>query len=461
MIVAVSAIGVILGALLLLAYLVRRRAIEVRGQQALLQALVDNMPMGVIARTMKAPDRGRIIVWNPAVEFIFGVPATEALGKLIGDVLTPEYAAGVEERDRALLESPMVQDLPRVMAQVQNLGPRVLRVTRAPIFDRHEQVEYILAIIQDVTTEQANADALRLHAKVFETTADAIVISDADDRVIAVNAAFSKLTGFAPEDMLGIPLVESPFGPSDRAGYAARLETLIKEGCVTSEVLRYRKDGSSLPCWLTKTYVRDGEGAITNFVRIFTDISKLKAAQTKLERLANVDVLTGLLNRRVFHDRLEQALKRAERAGRLVGLLFIDLDGFKKINDAHGHDAGDAALREVARRLQRCVRGGDSLCRLGGDEFTVIMENATLPMDSYAIGERIACALDAPMDIAGQVVRCWASIGIALYPQHGGNAETLLKRADMAMYRAKHEGRQRCVVAIAEDSISPLENAIG
>lgn len=436
-----------------LAYHARHSTTEARRQKALLRAVVDNMPLGLIVRKLKALDRGRIVIWNPAAETIFDVPAVQAMGKPVGEVLSPDFAAGVKLRDDALLENPSVQEFPLVKADLQHIGQRALRIVRAPIFDQAKQIEYVVEIVQDVTGEQAAADTLRLYAKVFETTADAIVISDADDRVVAMNAAFTKLTGFEPEDMLGKPVAESPFRPSDPGAYAARQQQLMDEGSVTTEVLRYRKDGSPLPCWLTKTFVRDDTGAIVTYLRVFTDISKLKDAQSKLMWLANLDVLTGLPTRRIFDDRLERALRRAERAGGSVGLLYVDLDHFKTINDMHGHDAGDTVLREVSRRMKQCVRASDSLCRLGGDEFTVVMEDATLPGAAHEVAERIIWALDPPVDVGGNAVACRASIGIAIYPDHGRDAETLLKRADMAMYQAKHAGRERCVMATAEASV--------
>ena len=433
-----------------LAYRARHRTTEARRQKALLRAVVNNMPLGVIVRKLKPPGDGQIIVWNPAAETIFDVPAAQALGKSVAEVLSPDFAAGVKLRDDALLKNPSVQEFPVVKADLQHVGQCALRIVRAPIIDQAKQVEYVVEIVQDVTNEQARADTLRLYAKVFETTADAIVISDADDRVVAVNSAFTKLTGFMPEDMLGKPLAESPFRPTDPGAYAARQQQLMDEGSVTTEVLRYRKDGSPLPCWLTKTFVRGDTGAIVTYLRVFTDISKLKDAQSKLMWLANLDVLTGLPTRRIFNDRLERALKRAERAGGSVGLLYVDLDHFKMINDMHGHDAGDTVLREISRRMKQCVRASDSLCRLGGDEFTIVMEDATLPHAAHEVAERIIWALDPPIDVGGQLVACRASIGIAVYPDHGRDAWTLLKRADMAMYQAKHAGRERCVMATAE-----------
>jgi len=409
------------------------------------------MPVAIMARSMQEEDRGRIKVWNPAAAIVFGVPATEALGKRIDDILPSAFAADVRRRDAELLASPMVQDMPGVIADVRHVSQRSLRVIRAPIFDAHDHVDYVLSIIQDVTDEEKRAEALRLNAKVFETTADAIIICDGDDRVIAVNAAFTKVTGFASEAMLGRRLADSPFRPGDPNETAAFALALERDGCVTAEVLRHRWDGTPLPCWLTKTCVRDATGAIANYVRVFTDISELNKAQKKLEQLANVDALTGLLNRRMFHERLEHALRRADRGRRSVALLFLDLDGFKMINDLHGHDAGDIVLREVASRLQRCVRATDSLCRLGGDEFTIIMEDAMLPRDAEVVAERMTWALDPPIDIGGRLVDCRASLGIALYPAHGRDAEALLKSADVAMYQAKQGGRHRFAVAANSD----------
>jgi diguanylate cyclase (GGDEF)-like protein/PAS domain S-box-containing protein len=444
----------------LLAYRARRSARDVRHQRRFLQALIDNIPVGVVVRSVKNDDRGRIVVWNPAAAFVFGVPAAGALNRRMSEITPPDFARGLEERDRDLLASPMVQDLPQVTALVPHRGRRVLRVIRAPIFSGDDQVEHVLSIIHDVTEEQARADELRLHAKVFATIGDGIILTDADDRVIAVNAAFSALTGYAPADMVGKAILESPFRPTDPAQYEVRQQQLAATGRVTQEVLRYRSDGSELACWLTKTCVHDEDGRIVNYVRAFTDISRLKDAQRQLEQLASVDTLTGLLNRRMFLDRLEAALARTQRSGSVVGLLFIDLDGFKRVNDIHGHDAGDALLREVAQRLQRCVRAGDSLCRLGGDEFTIVVESASLPADALALADRIMAILDAPFTIAGKSIGCQASIGIAVSPDHGRDAETLQRCADTAMYRAKRAGGRRRVLGAAPFLVTLKEQKI-
>ena len=421
----------------------KRNDEEVHVQKSFLQTLVDNIPLGVLVRSMKAGERGRIVLWNESCEVINGVKATEAVGRTFEDVLPPASAARIAEMDRQLLASPMAQEISDMVLESPMRGKRTLHVIRAPIFDAQNEVEYVVSILRDITVEQARMNEIRLASKVFETTADAIVVSDGDDRVIMVNSAFSRLTGFPPEEIQGQLLAESPFRPTDPADAAARMQRLQQEGHVTGEVVRMRRDGSELPFWITGTCVRDAGGNIINYVRVFTDISQLKEAQQEMQRLASFDTLTGLPNRRLFHDRLEQALERAGRSHHRVGLLFLDLDGFKDVNDTLGHAIGDQLLREVAARLNECVRGSDSLCRLGGDEFTIVVENATLPDDAIRVAERIVGALAPPFLLAGREITTTASIGIAVYPDDGTDSTNLLKNADVAMYRAKKCGRNR------------------
>ncbi len=275
----------------------------------------------------------------------------------------------------------------------------------------------------------------------FETTADAIVISDTDDRVIMVNAAFSKLTGFDAQDIVGKILAESPFRPLDVDESNARMERQRRDGFVTAEVPRIRKDGTPLSLWVTASCVRNADGTVRNYVRVFTDISLLKETQRKLEQLASFDELTGLPNRRLLHDRLEQTLRRMQRRNDGMAVMFIDLDGFKNVNDSHGHAIGDLALRAVAARLQKCIRSSDSVGRLGGDEFAIVLDGARLPADAALVGKRIVAAMSEPLVLEQHRVTLAASIGIAVYPADGTDAATLLRNADAAMYKAKQARR--------------------
>jgi two-component system, chemotaxis family, CheB/CheR fusion protein len=267
-----------------------------------------------------------------------------------------------------------------------------------------------------------------------------------------VNRAFSRMTGFGADEMVGEVLESSPFRPLDLAESAIRMQQLHRDGLVSGEILRVRKDASELALWVTATCVYDDDGSVMNHIRVFTDISALKASQRQLEQLASRDALTGLLNRRVFHGRLEEELQRERRWPRGLALLFIDLDSFKEVNDRCGHDVGDQLLKVVSQRLLAATRVTDSVFRLGGDEFTVILPSSKMPEDAIAVADRILDALRAPLSGDERVKPAGASIGIAFYPQDGIDAEALIKAADVAMFRAKRNGRNRYAFCDSHDA---------
>ena len=457
LIIAALATGAILlffAVVTTLAMRLQRHGEKLAEQRRFLRTLIDNMPDGVAVRSVHAGSAGAYLLWNKANEALFGVKTEQALGKTVVDVMPPETAARIMNLDRELLLSPTLQEDVETR-DVTGRGRRVIRRVRTPIFGVDGEVEYLLSMSSDVTDAHARAEELRLAAKVFESTADGVILTDGDDRVISVNKAFSKLTGYAPDDMLGKALSETPFRPTDREEADARMQHLHRYGAVTGEVPRQHKNGKPLALWVTAIFVRDGAGKIVNYVRVFTDISELRESQRKLEQLATFDALTGLPNRYLLQDRLVQALRRTSRYGGRMGLLFIDLDGFKDVNDTLGHDVGDLLLKGVATRLQECVRTCDTVCRFGGDEFVVLLEPLTDAADAIAVGDRIVSGLFPPFLIAGQRIKTTVSIGIALNPEDGTDATTLLKNADVAMYKAKKRGRNRLELfsAPAEDAV--------
>jgi diguanylate cyclase (GGDEF)-like protein/PAS domain S-box-containing protein len=426
----------------LLAVRLQRHRLKLKIQRRFLETLVDNVPSGITVRSMRPGTFGRYVLCNESNRLIFGIGPKEALGKTVLDVMTGPYAEQIMEFDRQLLASPMAQDIVQVR-DLPGQEPRIYHLLRAPIFGAEGEVDYIMTSATDITQERARMDELELASKVVETTADAIVISDADDRVVMVNAAFTKLTGYDAQEIVGKILAESPFRPLDVAESGARMERQLRDGFVTAEVSRFRKDGTPLSLWVTASSVRNADGTLRNNVRVFTDISLLKETQHKLEQLASFDSLTGVPNRRLLHDRLQQAVRRAQRNKKEMAVMFIDLDGFKEVNDTLGHDVGDLLLQQVALRLQKCIRLSDSIGRLGGDEFAIILEDTRQPGDAVIVGERILAALASPFVLDGHRVTATASIGIAIYPEDAVEPAELLKNADVAMYRAKQAGRKQ------------------
>ena len=296
--------------------------------------------------------------------------------------------------------------------------------------------------------EEALADAakdLHIAAIAFETQM-AIVITDTTPKILRVNKAFEEITGYTAEEVTGQNPSILKAEKKPVAFYEEMWSALLSEGKWSGEVLDRRKNGETYPKWLTITAVSAPDGTITHYVGSFFDITDRKKAEQDIHRLAFYDPLTRLPNRRLLLDRLQQALAVSARSGEYGAIMFIDLDNFKTINDTKGHDYGDLLLIETARRLQSCVREGDTVARLGGDEFLVILEDMKNEKEYAAaladeVGKKILAVLDQPYLIKGQEFNCTASIGINLFFGHGAGVDELLKYADIAMYQSKTAGR--------------------
>jgi diguanylate cyclase (GGDEF)-like protein/PAS domain S-box-containing protein len=358
----------------------------------------------------------------------------------------PLYAVVTRSEDEVLLEL-------RQRQRIYHWGAGIATATLLLFFG----ILFALAWSLKQSRRRAwmRAHDLLLASKVYETTADGIMVTDADDRIMMVNAAFSKLTGFSADEVLGSVLADSPFKPVDPEAAAKRVAEMLRNGHVTGEVQRLRKDGTPLALWITATALKDDAGRMENCVRVFTDISALKASQRQLEAMAMVDSLTGLPNRRAFNDRLAQAVAGAQRHRGEFALLFIDLDHFKPVNDQFGHETGDQLLTKVASMLRAIVRGTDTAFRIGGDEFTVIFEMGTGAATAQMVAERIIVALKSLVIVNGHAVVTGASVGIALYPEHGQTVDELVQRADTAMYAAKSSGRNQLAMSGGQP-IAPL-----
>jgi len=284
-------------------------------------------------------------------------------------------------------------------------------------------------------------EKLRLAARVFESSGEAITITDARARILSVNPAFEEVTGYSATEVIGRNPSVLSSGRHDKAFYQEMWAGLHTDGRWHGEIWNRRKSGAIYPEWLTISAVANADDEITHFVACFSDISERKAAQDKIDFLAFHDPLTHLPNRLLGKDRTRQAVAYAERNRTRTAVLCLDLDHFKLVNDSLGHAAGDALLVAVAKRLQDCLRESDVLSRLSGDEFLVVLQDVRSNDAVSAICDKILMRLGEPFSVEGRELATSFSIGIAVFPQDGQDAETLLKHADTALFKAKQSGR--------------------
>lgn len=291
--------------------------------------------------------------------------------------------------------------------------------------------------------EKFAADArLRMWEVVFDGSPEGIMITDAQNKILAVNPAFSAVTGYAPGDVVGRNPGLLRSGRHEADYYRGMWESVNNQGRWQGEIWDRHRDGNIYPQWLSISAVRDESGAVANYIGIFVDMAERRKMEENIRFLAYHDELTGLPNRALLDERLARALAHSGRAGTKVAVMFIDLDRFKDVNDTFGHHFGDRLLQEAARRLLSCLRARvDTVSRRGGDEFVILVKDVGPAREVAALAERMVAELSAPYVLNGVALNVTVSIGISIFPDDGADAETLIKNADSAMYQAKENGR--------------------
>ncbi len=312
-------------------------------------------------------------------------------------------------------------------------------------------VSFIVATVEDITGRKYAEEQLKLAAKVFEQSAEALMITDANCNIVKVNHAFTVITGYNETEVIGQNPRMLSSGQQDQDFFRAMWKHIVVFGHWKGEIWNRRKNGDVYPELLSISAVTNEFGEVSEYVAVFSDISQIKASEAQLEFLAHNDPLTSLPNRRLLFCRMEHGIGVARREKQQFALLMLDLDRFKHINDSFGHLAGDLLLQQVAERLTLRLREVDTVARLGGDEFTVILEDIAHPEDAARVANEIIADLSEPWQLShyGEV-RIGVSIGISLYPQHGDKPETLLQQADTALYLAKTQGRG-CYAYFSDD----------
>lgn len=407
-----------------------RQSAEVR-----LRAVFDHSP-DIAAITELAT--GRFLQVNGAFSRVMGFSAEETIGRTSSqlgtwgsdrerDLWLKALAAGGRFENREVMFRRKNGEVFPALASVE---PLIL-----------DGVEVLFTSARDISDLKRTEEAVRLFANVFENSGEGILITDRDNRILAVNRTFTRLTGYAIEDLRGKDPHILASGHTPVGTYQALWESVSEKGFWQGELWDRRKDGSEYPKWAAISAIRDENGELTNFIASFTDISEHKAAADRIEYLAHHDGLTGLCNRVCLEGRLAQSLAEARREGGCLAVMFIDLDRFKVINDALGHHVGDLLLVEVANRLRASVRESDIVSRLSGDEFVVVSTNLSCAEDGGLVASKILATLQAPYMIEGRLLHSTPSMGIALFPDNGGESDTLMRCADAAMYSAKENGR--------------------
>lgn len=315
----------------------------------------------------------------------------------------------------------------------------------------------IWGVMRDIRERRKAEENLRLAAKVFESSKDAIIISDKENTIISVNQAFTEITGFSSQEVVGKNPKLLSSGRHDSGFYHLLWADLLTKGYWQGEIWNRRKNGEIFPEWLSISSVCDADNEVTHFIAIFSDISEMKSSEAHIEFLANYDPLTQLPNRRLFIDRLDQAIKTAAREKTRLAVLFFDLDHFKTINDSLGHSVGDQMLIEVASRISDCMREIDSVSRLSGDEFAAVITDISDVSDVITVVNKIIHAIREAFKINDYELHVTISTGISVYPNDGENYEILLKNADTAMYCAKNSGRDSFEFFSASMSTRALE----
>jgi len=328
-------------------------------------------------------------------------------------------------------------------------GRCYLDVIYAPYRDQGTEIDGVLVSVRDITERRRAEEARQLAANVFTHAREGIVITDPQGVIVDLNAAFVEITGESRETLLGRrpAVLESGaglLGGSDAVTVEAIWTTLADQGHWEGEFWGRRRGGESYVAMITMTAVGDEAGALQHYVLLYHDITALKLQQRRLEQAAHYDGLTGLPNRALLFDRLEQAMTQVQRRGGALALVYFDLDGFKAVNDGLGHEAGDRLLAGLAVRMRGVLREGDTVARLGGDEFVAVLLDPGGIAELAPLLDRLLEALSRPMPITDHLVQVSASLGVSCFKQGDEiTPDLLLRRADQAMYQAKLAGKGR------------------
>lgn len=408
---------------------------QTRESEAQLRTVLDN----TLALAFLKDREGRYLFANRRFREMIGSDPEEFVGKQDQELFPDPEATAFRANDLAVLQSGAPREFEEIVTTEH--GERVFISVKFPLQQPDGSLA-VCGISTDITERKHAEEAMRLAAVVFENTNEGIIVTNAEHRIIAVNSAYTSITGYSAGEVMGQRPNVHASGTHDEDFYQELWRVLKESDQWQGEIWDRHKDGHVIPLWENISVVRDDAGRVINYVAVMSDISAIKQAEERLTFLAHHDSLTGLPNRLLFYSSLDQAMVEARRGHRRVAVMLLDLDRFKLVNDTFGHAAGDQLLKAVADRLLASVRAEDTVCRLGGDEFTIILRDVGSGEDLVGVAEKIIQAVERPLSLKGQEVSIGVSIGISLYPDDAVTGDSLATAADTAMYRAKERGKR-------------------
>jgi diguanylate cyclase (GGDEF)-like protein/PAS domain S-box-containing protein len=418
-----------------------RKQIEaaLRASELRLREITELMPVTLFVKDAAS----RFIMLNKAGESQFGVTLDELRGTDGSQFFPAEQMTHFLATDAKVFATGRVVDIEEIVWNVEQKQNRQIRTLKKPLYDETGAPLYLICMTIDITEHKQLLDSLRLSSLVLENSSEGMLVTDENNLIIAVNPAFSSITGYSFDEVQGKNPKILSSGRQDKAFYQAMWQELNTTGHWQGEIWDKRKNGEIYAKFLTINTIRNEAGSVYRYVALFTDITEKKQSDELIWRQANFDMLTELPNRQMFSDRLKQEIMKSERAHLPLALLLIDLDEFKEVNDTLGHAMGDILLQEAALRIADCVRATDTVARLGGDEFTVVLSQLADNTRAEDIAQKILAKLAEPYHLGSKVTYISASIGITLYPNDATDIESLIKNADQAMYLSKSQGRNR------------------
>lgn len=397
--------------------------------------LFETTPEGIVI----LDNSDRILDANPAWLKIFGYRLEEVRGRTINECIVPPGRSreGSGLSRQALAGEPVGAETLRARKDGSLINVSIVGVPIVVGSDR----EGVYGIYRDISARKRAEERHQLASAALENTAEGVAILDEHFRIVSVNRAFGEITGWDRRRVSGSHLRDVGFSDAVAPAAPGLQEALEESNHWQAEIWNHRRDGEEYPALVSLSTVLDEQGEVSNYVCVFNDVSESVAVRNRLEFLAHHDPLTELPNRSLFIDQCKHALTRARRHDTRVGLLLIDLDQFKNINDSLGHEVGDQLLVAAGQRLRDRLRAVDMVARLGGDEFAVLIEDVTEPDQFSRIAQKLLEAFGREFHVAGRSLTTSLSIGVVSFPDDGNDVSTLMKNADVAMYRAKEHGR--------------------